>query len=55
MSTADDRAFLNRRHVACLDRIAVLKAKPVRTDADRAQLEDAIEASQFVERELEKL
>lgn len=55
MSKADDRAFLRKRHAACLDRIAALKAKPVRTDDEKERLNGAIDAAQFLERELEKL
>ena len=53
MSTSDDRAWLNQRHVACLDQIAELKAKPVRSDSEKERLNSAIEAAQFIERELE--
>jgi hypothetical protein len=55
MSKADDRAWLNRRHVVCLDRIAELKAKPARSEDEKERLDCAIEAAQFIERELENL
>lgn len=55
MSKADDRAFLRKRHAACSDRIAELKAKPTRTAEEKERLTDIIEAAQFLERELEAL
>jgi hypothetical protein len=55
MSKADDRAFLRKRHAACLDRIVELKAKPARTAEEKERLTDTIDAAQFLERELEKL
>ena len=55
MSKADDRAFLRKRHAACQDKIADLKAKPVRTEKEKIRLTQAIEAAQFLEKELEKL
>jgi hypothetical protein len=55
MSKADDRAFLRKRHAACLDRIAELKAKAARTDEEKDRLTCAIDAAQFLERELEKV
>jgi hypothetical protein len=55
MSKADDRAFLRKRHAVCLDRIVELKAKPTRTAEEKERLTDAIEAAQFLERELEAL
>jgi hypothetical protein len=55
MSKADERAFLRKRHAANLDRIVELKAKPTRTVEEKERLTDAIEAAQFLERELEAL
>lgn len=55
MSKADDRAFLRKRHAACLDHIVELKAKPTRTAEEKERLTDIIEAAQFLERELEAL
>jgi hypothetical protein len=55
MSKANDRAWLRKRHAACLDRIVELKAKPTRTAEDKERLTDTIEAAQFLERELETL
>jgi len=55
MSKADDRAFLRMRHAACQDRIAALKAKAARTDKEKVMLTHAIEACQFLEKELEEL
>jgi hypothetical protein len=55
MSKADDRYFLRTRHAVSLDRIVELKAKPVRTAEEKERLTDAIEAAQFLERELERL
>jgi hypothetical protein len=53
MSKADDRAWLRKRHAACSDRIAELKALPTRTAEQKEQLNAAIEGCQFIERELE--
>ena len=55
MSKADDRAWLRTRHAACQDKIAELRQKVARTDEEKIQLAHAIEAAQFLERELEKL
>jgi hypothetical protein len=55
MSKSDDRFFLRTRHAVVLDRIAELKAKPSRTEEEKERLTDAIEAAQFLERELEKV
>ena len=55
MSNADDRAWLRKRHAACLDRIAELKAKQQRTDAEKERLNAAIEAAQFCEKELDAM
>jgi hypothetical protein len=55
MSKADSRAWLNKRHAKCLDRIAELKAKAVRTQDEKDLLDDYITSAQFFERELEQL
>ena len=54
-TNSEARAWLNRRHVACLDRIAELKALPARTPEQKDLLNAAIESCQFCERELEQL
>lgn len=55
MAVADARAWLRKRHAACSDRIAELKALPMRTEEQKYRLNAAIEACQFFEKELETL
>jgi hypothetical protein len=54
MSNADDRAFLRKRHAACLDKIADFKALPSRTAEQKDRLNTAIEATQCLEKLLEE-
>jgi hypothetical protein len=52
---ADLRSSLRKRHAACSDRLAELKALPSRTPEQKDMVNDYIESCQFFEREISAL
>ncbi len=55
MAKSDERAWARKRHAVALDRIAELKALPMRTAEQKERLTDCIEAAQMWEKFLEEL
>jgi hypothetical protein len=54
-SVADVRACLRKRHALISDKLAALKALPIRTQEQREDVDSRIESLQFLERELDAL